>query len=154
MTMALTPDTLKENIGKEIGVSEWTVVSQEQVNQFADATHDHQFIHIDPEAAAKTPFGGPIAHGFLSLSLLSHFAQTGAGVGMKDSVMGINYGLNKVRFIQPVRVGSRIRGRSVLLAAEQKNPNQYLFTQSVTIEIEGSDKPAALAEWLTMAVVG
>lgn len=152
MTKLVNRDTMQDTVGKEIGVSDWVTVTQENVNLFADVTRDHQFIHVDPERAAQTPFGGPIAHGFLSLSMLSHFAETACGVGVENPVMGVNYGFDKVRFIQPVPVGAKIRGRSVLNSAEEKSPNQFLFKQTVTVEIEGSDKPALVAEWLTMAV--
>jgi len=139
-------------VGEESGVSDWVEVTQENVNLFADVTKDHQFIHIDPERAAETPFGGTIAHGFLSLSMLSHFAETGFGVWVENATMGVNYGFDKVRFINPVRVGSRIRGRATLMSAEEKTPGQFVFKQAVTVEIEGSDKPALIAEWIGMVV--
>lgn len=154
MLRTVSMDSIEDQIGKEIGVTEWLPITQDQVNQFADATLDHQFIHVDPEAAAKTPFGGPIAHGFLTLSLLSYFAANGAGVTVDAAVMGINYGLDKVRFIQPVAVGQRVRARSVLLSGEEKKPGHFLFRQTVTVEIENSDKPALVADWLTMVVTG
>lgn len=153
MLKLLTTDELTDSVGKEIGVSHWFEVTQEDVNTFADVTRDHQFIHVDPERAAQTPFGGPIAHGFLSLSMLSHLAEGGSGVAIKDTKMGINYGFDKVRFIAPVPVGSRIRSRAKLKSVNEKSPGQFLFKQEVTVEIEGSDKPALLAEWLTMVVV-
>jgi acyl dehydratase len=153
MKTVVKKEELKEYIGKNIGTSDWLTVTQDQVNMFADATHDHQFIHVDPEAAAKTPFGGPIAHGFLSLSLLAHFAQD-IMVAPENQVMGINYGLDKVRFLMPVRVGKRIRCHSKLLDVVEKKPNHFLFTTEMTIEIEGEDKPALIAVWLTMAVTG
>lgn len=153
MGKLLTLETLQSEVGAETGVSDWFEVTQENVNTFADVTKDHQFIHIDPVEAAKTPFGGTIAHGFYTMSMLSHFAESGCGVSIKDAKMGVNYGCDKLRFIQPVRVGSRIRGRSVLNSVVEKKPGQYLFTQTITVEIEGSDKPALIAEWLTMAFV-
>ena len=153
MSKVLTPETLDAAIGQEIGVSEWYEVTQENVNLFADVTEDHQFIHIDPEKAAQTPFGGTIAHGFYTLSMLSHFAETGCGVVLENTKMGVNYGCDKLRFIQPVRVGSRIRGRAVLSSAVEKNSGQYLFTSKMTVEIEGSEKPALIADWLTMIFV-
>ena len=152
MATQVTIDTLDQYIGEEIGVTDWLEITQDQVNQFADATLDHQFIHVDPEAATNSPFGGPIAHGFLTLSLLSYFAGNGAGVSVEGAVMGINYGLDKVRFIQPVHVGKRVRARSRLLSGEEKKPGHYLFKQAVTVEIEDDDKPALIAEWLTMVV--
>jgi len=153
MAKLLTPETLASAVGEEIGVSEWYEVTQENVNKFADVTSDQQFIHIDPVKAAETPFGGTIAHGFYTLSMLSHFAGTGCGVTVEGTKMGVNYGCDKLRFIQPVRVGSRIRGRAVLIAAIEKKPDQYLFTSQMTVEIEGSDKPALIADWLTMVFV-
>ncbi|MGK0374777.1 MAG: acyl dehydratase [Arenicella sp.] len=153
MAKILTADTLASAVGEEIGVSEWYQVTQENVNKFADVTSDHQFIHIDPEKAAETPFGGTIAHGFYTLSMLSHFAGTGCGVAVEGMTMGVNYGCDKLRFIQPVRVGSRIRGRAVLTAAVEKKPGQFLFTSQMTVEIEGQDKPALIADWLTMVFV-
>ena len=153
MGKLLTPETIESAIGQEIGVSEWYEITQDNVNKFADVTSDHQFIHIDPDKAAQTPFGGTIAHGFYTLSLLSHFAESGCGVAVEGTKMGVNYGCDKLRFIQPVRVGSRIRGRSVLTAAIEKKPGQYLFTSQMTVEIEGVDKPALIADWLTMVFV-
>jgi acyl dehydratase len=149
----LTKESLPDAVGKEVGVSQWFEVTQENVNLFADVTHDHQFIHIDPIKAAETPFGGTIAHGFLSLSMLSHFAADGCGVWMEGAVMGLNYGFDKVRFLNPVRVGSKIRGRASLISAEEKSPNKFLFNQEYTVEIEGVDKPALIAQWLSMVVV-
>jgi acyl dehydratase len=144
---ALTFDDIRARIGSEIGVSNWITVDQARIDAFAEATEDRQFIHIDPEAAAQTPFGGTIAHGFLSLSLLSVMAY---GVLLKPEglKMGVNYGLDKVRFISPVPSGSRVRGRFVLEAADEKNPGQLLTRHLVTVEIEGRDKPALTASWL------
>ena len=139
-------------VGEESGVSGWFEVTQADVNQFADVTRDHQFIHIDPEKAAQTPFGGTIAHGFLSLSMLSHFAEDGCGIWVEGATMGVNYGFDKVRFIHPVRVGAKIRGRAKLISVAEKSPGQFLFKQAVTVEVDGIDKPALIAEWLTMAV--
>lgn len=153
MGKVLTPDQLASAIGDEIGVSEWYEVTQDNVNKFADVTSDHQFIHIDTEKAADTPFGGTIAHGFYTLSMLSHFSETGCGVIIEGTKMGVNYGCDKMRFIQPVRVGSRIRGRSVLIDAVEKKPGQYLITSKMTVEIEGLDKPALIADWLAMVFV-
>ena len=149
----MAPAELMAQVGKEVGVSEWFEITQDDVNLFADVTRDHQFIHIDPDKAAQTPFGGTIAHGFLTLSMLSHFSENGMSVGLEGAKMGVNYGSDKVRFIQPVRVGSRIRGRSTLMSMEEKNPGQYLIKSAITVEIEGVDKPALMAEWLTMIMV-
>ena len=153
MSKLLTQDTIESVVGQEIGVSDWFEITQENVNMFADVTKDHQFIHIDPERAAQTPFGGTVAHGFYTLSMLSHFAENGCGVSLEGATMSVNYGCDKMRFIQPVRVGSRIRGRSLLSAAEQKKPGQFLFSSTITVEIEGVDKPALIAEWLSMVMV-
>lgn len=132
--------------------TDWLTITQEQVNQFADCTHDHQFIHIDPARAKATPFGGTIAHGFLSLSLLSHFSEQ-YGVVIEGCQMGVNYGLDKVRFINPVRVGSRIRAVGKIISIEEKSPGQFLLKSEVTLEIEGEEKPALIAQWLGMQIV-
>ncbi|GAA6189605.1 MaoC family dehydratase [Litorivita sp. NS0012-18] len=133
-------------VGKEMGVSEWYTVTQEQIDQFAECTHDHQFIHVDPEAAAKTPFGTTIAHGFLTLSLLS--AMVYEMPSITGVVMGVNYGMNKVRFVSPVKTGSRVRGRFVLQALDDIREGEIQTTLAVTVEIEGQEKPALVAEWL------
>ena len=132
--------------------TDWLTITQEQVNQFADCTLDHQFIHVDPARAAETPFGGTIAHGFLSLSLLSHFSEQ-HGLLIEGCVMGVNYGLDKVRFLNPVRVGSRIRAHARMLGIEEKAPGQFLMRTEMTLEIEGEDKPALVAQWLGMQIV-
>lgn len=152
MNKLLTQGTIESMVGHEIGVSDWFEVTQENVNMFADVTKDHQFIHIDPERAAQTPFGGTIAHGFYTLSMLSHFSENGCGVNLEGATMSVNYGCDKMRFIHPVRVGSRIRGRSVLSGVEQKKPGQFLFASTITVDIEGVDKPALIAQWLTMVM--
>jgi len=133
-------------VGSEIGVSEWMTITQDQIDKFADCTHDHQFIHVDPEAAAKTPFGSTIAHGFLTLSLLS--AMVYQMPSIKGVVMGVNYGMNKMRFVSPVKVGARVRGRFVLGKVDEIRPGEIQTTLNVTVEIEGQDKPALVAEWL------
>jgi len=141
-------------IGQEIGVSEWIEIDQSRIDNFADVTEDHQFIHIDAERAIKeTPFGGTIAHGFLSLSLASQMAMD-VGFGIEGSVMGINYGFDKIRFLQPVRSGKRVRGRFVLQEANERKPGQWLLKQGLTVEIEGEDKPALIAQWLMMSIIG
>ena len=139
-------------VGTELEPSPWLEITQERVNQFADATNDHQFIHVDPEKAAKTPFGGPIAHGFLSLSLLSHLNEQVA-IFPENLVMGVNYGSDKVRYLKPVRVGKRIRSRQTILEVAEKKPGQWLMKTAVTVEIEGEDTPALIAEILSMMVV-
>lgn len=131
-------------IGQEIALSDWTTITQAQVNQFAEATGDHQWIHVDPERAKTGPFGAPIAHGFLTLSLLAKFADESIHV---DSVkMGLNYGLNKVRFMSPVPVGSRMRARFKLLSVEALPGNGQQSVSEVTIELDGVPKPACVAE--------
>jgi acyl dehydratase len=140
-------DDIRARVGSEIGVSEWILVDQQRIGAFADTTDDRQFIHVDPEAAAQTPFGGTIAHGFLSLSLLSRMAADVMQVP-DTTKMAVNYGLDRVRFIAPVRAGSRVRGRFTLDAVEDKAPGQLLLRHIVTVEIEGSDKPALTAQWL------
>lgn len=152
MGMLLTKDNIEENIGKEIGVSEWHTMTQDAVNTFADLTKDHQFIHVDEERAKATPFGGTIAHGFFTVSMLSHFAETGCGIGMEGAKMGLNYGSDKLRFLHPVLVGSRIRGRARLMSVTEKKPGQFLVKSEMTVEIEDNETPALIAEWLTMII--
>jgi acyl dehydratase len=153
MALTLNPDQLPQYIGKEVGVSEWRTVDQARINQFAEATGDHQYIHVDPERAAATPFGSTIAHGFLTMSLMVLMGYEGS-TKLENTVMGINYGFDKLRFINPVKVDSRIRGRFRLLSAEEKKPGHYLLKHEVSVEIEGEEKPALIAEWLGMTVVG
>ena len=145
-------DEIRARIGEEIGTSSWLTVDQERIDAFAEATEDRQFIHVDREAAAKTPFGGTIAHGFLSLSLLS---RMGAEVMLFPSglQMAVNYGLDRVRFLAPVKSGKRVRGRFILDSVEEKAPGQLLFRHTVTVEIAGEEKPALTAVWLGMLFV-
>jgi len=142
-------DEIRAKIGQEVGVSSWLTVDQPRIDAFADATEDRQFIHTDPAAAAQTPFGGTIAHGFLSLSLLSRMGAETMLLpnGLK---MAINYGLDRVRFLAPVRAGSRVRGRFMLDSVEEKAPGEILMRHTVTVEIEGEDKPALTALWLKL----
>ena len=133
-------------------MSDWLLIDQPRIDQFADATEDRQFIHVDPAGAAQTPFGGTIAHGFLSLSMLSRMAAE--AMLIPDSAkLALNYGLDRVRFISPVRSGKRIRGRFRLDSLEEKAPGQLLFRHTVTVEIEGEEKPALTAEWLGLIFV-
>ena len=145
-------DDIRLAIGTEIGASDWILVDQQRIDTFADTTEDRQFIHVDPALAAGTPFGGTIAHGFLSLSLLSRVA---ADVMLVPDTtrMAVNYGLDRVRFIAPVRSGKRIRGRFTLDSVEDKAPGQLLVRHSVTVEIEGEEKPALIAQWLALLFV-
>ncbi|TDK45117.1 MaoC family dehydratase [Antarcticimicrobium luteum] len=143
---------LEAKTGTEIGVSDWITVDQKMIDAFADVTHDHQWIHIDPaRAAAETPFGGTIAHGFLTLSLASKFSYE-CMQAMPGQVMGINYGFNKLRFLTPVPAGSRLRGRFTLTAIRQRSDTELLRETQLTIEIEGRDSPALVAEWLGLSV--
>ena len=142
-----TLDEIRGKVGSSVGVSDWIEVSQERITAFAEATEDRQFIHVDPAAAAQTPFGGTIAHGFLSLSLLSRMAADVMQVP-DTTKMAVNYGLDRVRFIAPVRAGSRVRGRFILDAVDEKAPGQLLMRHSVTVEIENQPKPALTAQWL------
>ena len=141
---------LKASIGLGVGESDWFVVTQDQVDHFASITRDEQFIHINPEQAQLTSFGGTIAHGFLSLSMLSYFAQSGCGVSVEGAKVFINYGFDKVRFLNPVRVGSKIRAHSKLLSVEEKCLGQVLTTLQISVEIEGMKKPALFADWLLL----
>lgn len=145
-------ETIKSVIGTEVGLSEWTTITQEMVNQFAQLTGDPVRLHTDVELARKTPFGGTIAHGLLTLSMIGGFC-TAAEVLMEGITMGLNYGFDKVRFVAPVKTGSRIRGRFHLRSMEERNPGQWVSTMDVTIEIEGESKPALVAEWLGMQLV-
>jgi acyl dehydratase len=150
MSNIVSANQLGNYVGQEISISEWIHVEQDRIDLFADATGDHQYIHVDAERAAETPFGTTIAHGFLSLSLL---ASMNGGVKLENSVMGINYGLDKVRFLNPVKVGAKIRGRFTLVSAEEKKPLHFLLKHNIVVEIEGEEKPALIADWLGMTVV-
>lgn len=151
MVQIVPKDKLKDYIGKETGVSDWHLVDQAEINLFAEATHDHQFIHVDEEKAKQTPFGSTIAHGFLSLSLLPFLTPKDA-ILPEGMVMGINYGLNKVRFLQPVKVNSEVRARGKIVDVAEKGAGRYLITTDVTVEIKGQEKPALIAQTLGMFV--
>ena len=152
MTITMKAQNLTDYVGKKTGVSRWFTITQEQIDSFADATHDHQFIHIDPVKAKQTPFGSTIAHGFLSLSLLSAIAYD-AGINLENTLMGLNYGFDKIRFLQPVTVNSKVRGHMVLANVLEKRPGQFLLTWDVTIEIDTVDKPALTAQRLKMTII-
>ena len=137
---------LEGRVGQEVGVSPWVEITQERIDTFAKAIDDFQWIHVDPVRAANSPFGGTIAHGFLTLSLLSHLSE--ATFAFSDRKMGINYGLNRVRFTSPVPVGSRVRARFTLQKFERIEGNGVQVTWTTTVEIEGNPKPALIAEWL------
>ena len=134
-------------VGQEVGVSDWIEIDQARIDAFAAVTEDRQFIHVDPEAAARTPFGGTVAHGFLTLSLLSRMAAD-AMLIPEGVRMGVNYGFERVRFMAPVRSGKRVRGRFTLERLDEKRPGQWQFTHHVTVEIEGEEKPALVADWI------
>ena len=144
----MTPQELQAKVGQNIGVSDWFEVSQERINKFAEATGDFQFIHLDEEKAKLTPFGGTIAHGFLTLSLIPVLSAMTEGARVSNVKMGVNYGGNKTRFISPVRAGKRVRAHVKLLDLTEKRPGQWQQTNEYTIEIEGEDKPALIAEWV------
>ena len=144
-----TPEEVRARIGTEVGLSPWVEISQDMINRFADLTDDHNFIHIDPVAAAATPFGGTIAHGFLVLSMLASLAKN-VDLALEGLMTGVNYGFDKVRMVAPVRAGKRIRGRFVLKEFTEKGPGQWLSTLAVTVEIENETRPAIVAEWLSM----
>lgn len=138
--------------GQLLGTSDWIEVTQARIDQFAETTEDRQFIHIDPEAAKATPFGTTIAHGYLTLSLLSRMAYD-AMPGIEATKMGVNYGLNAVRFLSPVKSGSRIRGHFTMTDVVERSAGVVQSTVGVTVEIEGEAKPALAAEWVTLAYV-
>lgn len=140
-------------VGHKFEPGEWIEITQDRINTFADCTEDHQFIHVDEEAAKDTPFGTTIAHGFLTLSLLSKMAE-GNGIVPENVVMGLNYGFDKVRFLAPVKSGKRVRANSEISDITEKDGGRFLIKQTISVEIEGEDTPALIAEWLTMVVAG
>ena len=154
MTIQLVePSEAMAMVGTKLPPGEWVTVDQDRINVFADCTEDHQFIHIDEVAAAQTPFGGTIAHGFLTLSLLTKMSER-SGIALKGIVMGLNYGCDKVRFLNPVRAGKRVRAHSEIMSVDQKDANRFLIKSAVTVEIEGEETPAVYAEWLSMQIIG
>ena len=153
MTRTMKMSEYAEQLGQELGPSSWFEITQQRVNQFADATNDYQFIHVDPEKAAQTPFGGPVAHGFLTLSLVPALLAENAAK-IEGLVMAVNYGSDKVRYLAPVPVGGRIRARQKIPEVSEKNPGQWLIKTGVTIEIDGSETPALIAEILGLYIVG
>jgi acyl dehydratase len=142
-------EDVAELIGHQNPATEWFTVTQEQINTFGDATNDHQFIHTDPEKAKATPFGGTIAHGFLTLSMLSYFAFS-SDWKIEGAYMGMNYGFDKIRFLAPVKVGSRIRMHSKITEMQEKKPGQFIYKMDLSIEIEGAETPALIAEWVNI----
>ncbi|WP_147160825.1 MaoC family dehydratase [Novosphingobium sediminis] len=149
----MAPSAIKELVGQVVGTSEWVEVTQERINKFAEATGDFQFIHIDEEKAKLTPFGGTIAHGFLTLSLVPLLTAESDCPRPEGVKMGVNYGGNKTRFLAPVRSGKRVRGVFKLLELEEKRPGQWQQTMETTVEIEGEDKPALITEWISQFFV-
>ena len=145
-------DELQAQVGGEPRYSRWYVIDQKRIDAFADVTEDWQYIHVDAERAAQTPFGGTISHGFLTLSLLSAMSYE-TEKPLNGTAMGINYGFNKVRFVSPVKVGSKVRAKFVTRSVDQKTENSVLITRDVTVEIEGESKPAIKAEWLGYTVL-
>ena len=154
MAVKIVPkDEMVNELGTKFPPSEWIVVGQDRINSFADCTEDHQFIHVDEEKAAQTPFGGTIAHGFLTLSLLPKMVE-GKGIVPENIVMGLNYGFDKVRFPAPVRAGKRVRAHLSIVGVDRKDDNRFLIKQAVSVEIEGEETPALVAEWLAMMIAG
>ncbi|MCC7393824.1 MAG: MaoC family dehydratase [Sphingomonadaceae bacterium] len=149
----ITPQALAARAGENLGTSEWVLVDQAMINKFADATGDHQFIHVNEEMAKMTPFGGTIAHGFLTLSLFPMLMAKSDCPRVEGVKMGVNYGGNKVRFLAPVRSGKRVRAHFKLLELEEKRPGQWQQTLEFSVEIEGEDKPALIAEWISQFFV-
>jgi acyl dehydratase len=146
-------EEIQAKVGTEIGVSDWILVDQDRIDRFAEVTEDRQFIHVDPDrAAAETPFGGTVAHGFLTLSLLTRMGED-AFLQPPDVRMGVNYGFERLRFMAPVRAGKRVRGRFKLLSADERRPGQWRFVHEVTVEIEGEEKPALVVEWIGVLFV-
>ena len=152
MSDVMTVDDMMAQVGRDLGWSEWFTIDQDRVDRFADVTLDHQYIHVDPERAAATPFSGTIAHGFLMMSLMVYLAEE-VTLSPANSVMGINYGFDKLRFLSPVPVGSRIRFGAKVADVTDRGGGQVLVKYDVTVAIEGSDKPALVAEWLAMVVI-
>jgi acyl dehydratase len=147
-----TPESIQTKLGREIGLSEWLEITQEMIDRFADLTDDHQFIHVDPIAAAQTPFGGTVAHGFFVLSMIGKFVAA-ADFQMRGAEMTLNYGFDKIRMVSPVRSGSRIRGRFTLKSMVERAPGQWLSTVHVIIEIENAAKPAVVGDWLGLQLI-
>jgi acyl dehydratase len=150
--LTVAQEELQEYVDKPLEPSAWVCIDQDMINDFADATMDHQFIHVDEERAAQTPFGATIAHGYLTMSLISHFLGECA-IRPENTIMGINYGSDKVRFLQPVKVNSEIRAQATLLSVSDKAPGQVLVKTGITIEIKGEEKPALVAEILSLYIL-
>jgi len=152
MPTLIKRNDIEKHIGFQAEPTPWHEVTQQQINQFADCTLDHQFIHVDEEKAKQTPFGSTIAHGFLSLSMLAHFAEDFSAL-IEGFYMGLNAGFDKIRFLQPVKVNSRIRAHAKILSIEEKKPGQFRFCTEVTVEIEDCETPALVAQWISVQMV-
>ncbi len=148
----ISVEQYRQLVGQQIGISRWFLIDQPRIDRFAEVTEDEQFIHVDPAAATKSPFGGTIAHGFLSLSLLSAMAAS-AIPPVIGAEMAINYGMNRVRFLKPVGSGKRVKGVFVLEDFQERDPGQWQSTFTVNVEVECEDKPALVAEWLTLTIL-
>ena len=146
-TKLLSPDAFQALVGQEIGISSWHTVDQKRIDTYADVIEDHQFIHVDPERSKATPMGTTVAHGFLTMSLLSVMSYE-VMPGIQGTTMGFNYGFDKLRFLSPVKSGSRVRGRFILADATIRKPGEMLSRTNVIVEIEGESKPALAADWL------
>ena len=153
MSNIVSVDQIGNYLGQEVGVTDWIEIDQDRINKFADATGDHQFIHIDEEKAKMTPFGGTIAHGFLTLSMIPYLGAKSDMPKIDGVKMGVNYGGNKTRFISPVRSCKRIRGHWKLVEMIEKRPGQWQQTSEITMEIDGEEKPALICEWITQIFV-
>jgi acyl dehydratase len=149
----MSPQEIAAKVGEHLATSQWVEISQERINKFAEATGDYQFIHVNEELARQTPFGGTIAHGFLTLSMIPYLSAHSEMPRPDGIKMALNYGGNKIRFLAPVRAGKRIRGHWKLLEMVEKRPGQWQQTVEITIEIEGEDKPALVCEWISMFFV-
>ena len=152
MAITIEKTQIHDYVNRQLDATDWFQVTQEQINIFADCTLDKQYIHVDPEASQKTPFGSTIAHGFLTLSMLSYFSEQ-YNVLISGLQMGINKGFNKIRFLAPVKVGSYIRCHAKIIDITEKKPGQFDFITEATVEIQGEDKPALVAEWLSVQMV-
>ncbi|NIB41715.1 MaoC family dehydratase [Pseudomaricurvus alkylphenolicus] len=152
MTLSIKKEEIENYIGYEAEPTPWHTVTQDQIDQFAECTLDRQYIHVDPEKAKGSPFGSTIAHGFLTLSMLSHFAAS-YSILIEDMVMAVNSGFDKIRFLAPVKVDSRIRGRAKFVDIQENAPGQFRIKTEVSVEIEGEDKPALIAEWITVQII-
>jgi acyl dehydratase len=150
--LTVPKEDLPDYVDKPLEPSAWVLIDQDMINTFADATMDHQFIHVDEERAAQTPFGSTIAHGYLTMSLISHFLGECA-IRPENTVMALNYGSDKVRYLQPVKVNSEIRARPTLMSVSERAPGQILVKTGITIEIKGEEKPALVAEILSLFIL-